>query len=146
MLRLTAAGEPSDYDESLRSTIRQRLATAAGVDVSRVELTILAASVRIVAVISSSPAADSQTIVASLDRELGSVAEATAALGIQVVSEPQIEETTEHEAQTAVTMARQAGAMIEGEPAALTASDNEGELTWYALPCGCIRPLVRECW
>ena len=74
------------------------------------------------------------------------MAEATAALGIQVVSEPQIEETTEHEAQTAVTMARQAGAMIEGEPAALTASDNEGELTWYALPCGCIRPLVRECW
>ena len=87
MLTLAASGSVSDYSDT--SSLRQAVATAAGVDKSLVTIEVAAASVIITATITV-PASSAASVQASLSSSLGTAAAASAALGITVESDPTV--------------------------------------------------------
>eukprot|EP00964_Phaeocystis_antarctica_P065736 scaffold39695_cov67-Phaeocystis_antarctica.AAC.7 len=87
VLTLTASGSVSDYSDT--SGLQQKIATAAGVDKSRVTISVAAASVIITATIAVPTATAAAAVQESLSSTLGStVATASAVLGITVESAP----------------------------------------------------------
>ena len=88
VLTIMASGDVSDYADT--TSLRQKIADAAGVDASLVTISVTAASVLITATIvvpaSTTPAA----VQTSLASSLGTAENATAALGITVESDPSI--------------------------------------------------------
>ena len=91
ILTIIASGDVSDYADT--TSLRQKIADAAGVDASLVTISVTAASVLITATIvvpaSTTPAA----VQTSLTSTLGTAAAASAALGITVESDPSITES-----------------------------------------------------
>ena len=89
MLTLTVSGTPGDYADT--SNLRQRIATAAGVDdASLVTISVTAASVIITATIAVPASTTAEAVQTSLAATLGTAAAASAALGITVESDPSI--------------------------------------------------------
>ena len=90
MLTLTASGSVSDYSDNDKSSLQQKVATAAGVDKSLVTISVAAASVLITATIAVPATTTAAAIRTSLSSSLGTADTASAALGITVESDPTI--------------------------------------------------------
>jgi len=95
VLTLTASGAVDDYSDT--TALQRSIAASAGVDPSSVVITVAAASVIITAtiIVPTSSAAEVQT---SLSSSLGTVAAASAALGITVQSDPTVTSSPTQEA------------------------------------------------
>ena len=92
MLTLTVSGTPGDYADT--SNLRQRIATAAGVDdASLVTISVAAGSVIITATIAVPASTTPAAVKTSLASTLGTAAAASDALGITVESDPSITES-----------------------------------------------------
>ena len=92
VLTLTVSGTPGDYADT--SNLRQRIATAAGVDdASLVTISVAAGSVIIIATIAVPASTTPAAVQTSLTSTLGTAAAASAALGITVESDPSITES-----------------------------------------------------
>ena len=90
MLTLTASGSVSDYTDSDKSSLQQKVATAAGVDKSLVTIKVTAASVRITATIAVPTSKTADQVKTSLSSSLGTADDASTALGITVEEVPTI--------------------------------------------------------
>ena len=90
MLTLTASGSVSDYTDSDKSSLQQKVADAAGVDKSFVTISVAAASVRITATIGVPASMTADAVRASLSSTLGTAADASEALGITVEEAPTV--------------------------------------------------------
>ena len=90
MLTLTASGSVSDYTDSDKSSLQQKVATAAGVDKSLVTIEVTAASVRIIATIAVPTSKTADQVKTSLSSSLGTADDASTALGITVEEMPTI--------------------------------------------------------
>ena len=88
MLTLTASGSVSDYSDT--SSLRQGIATAAGVDKSLVTIAVAAASVIITATIAVPASTTAAAVQTSLSSTLGTAADASAALGVTIESAPTV--------------------------------------------------------
>jgi len=86
VLTLTASGSVSDYSDT--SSLQQKMATAAGVDKSRVTIVVTAASVIITATIAVPAGTTAAAVQTLLSSTLGTAATASASLGITVESAP----------------------------------------------------------
>ena len=87
-----ASGDVSDYADT--SSLRQKIATAAGVDdASLVTISVAAGSVIITATIAVPASTTAEAVQTSLASTLGTAAAASAALGITVESGPSITES-----------------------------------------------------
>merc|ERR1719174_3250876 len=89
VLTMTASGSPDDYADT--SSLQEKFAAAAGVDKDEVTIIVQAGSVVITAKIAVRATASSEAVRASLAYTLGTVASASAALGITIESAPSIE-------------------------------------------------------
>ena len=90
MLTLTASGSVSDYTDSVKSSLQQKVADAAGVHKSLVTIRVTAASVIITATIAVPAATTADQVQTSLSSSLGTAADASTALGITVEEVPTI--------------------------------------------------------
>ena len=90
MLTLTASGSVSDYEYSDTSTLRQSVATTAGVDMSLITIGVAAASVIITATISIPASTTATTVQTSLASALGTAVAASTRLGITVEEVPTV--------------------------------------------------------
>ena len=88
VLRLTAIGSLSDYSDT--SSLRQGVATAAGVDTSLVTITVTAGSVLITATIAVPASTTAAAVQTSLAFTLGTAAAASTALGITIEEKPAV--------------------------------------------------------
>ena len=93
-VELSVAGTVDDFDAAAKADLKARLATVAGVDTSKVKLTIKEGSV----VVTAEMAADSNTAASSLatsvSEQLDSPAAASALLGVTVTSTPSVVRNT----------------------------------------------------
>ena len=99
---LAASGSVSDYSDT--SSLRQAVATAAGVDKSLVTIEVAAASVIITATIAVPASMSAAALKTSLSSSLGTAAAASAALGITVESDPTFTIVTEGDSETNSTV------------------------------------------
>jgi len=90
VLTLTASGSVSDYTDSDKSSLQQKVANAAGVDESFVTIRVTAASVLITATIAVPASMTPDAVQASLSSTLGTAADASAALDITVEEAPTV--------------------------------------------------------
>jgi len=90
VLTLTASGSVSDYTDSDKSSLQQKVANAAGVDASFVTISVAAASVRITATIAVPASMTAEQVKTLLSSSLGTAEDASTALGITVEEEPTI--------------------------------------------------------
>jgi hypothetical protein len=90
VLELTASGSVSDYTDSDKSRLWQKVANAAGVDKSVVTIRVTAASVRITATVAVPDSMTADQVRTSLSSGLGTADAASTALGITVEEEPVI--------------------------------------------------------
>ena len=90
MLTLTASGSVSDYTDSDKSSLQQKVANVAGVDKSLVTINVTAASVRIIATIAVPESLTANQVANSLSSSLGTAEDASTALGITVEEVPTI--------------------------------------------------------
>ena len=90
MLTLTASGSVSDYTDSVKSSLQQKVADAAGVHKSLVTIHVTAASVIITATIAVPAATTADQVQTSLSSSLGTAEDASTALGITVEEVPTI--------------------------------------------------------
>lgn len=86
VVTLTASGSLSDYADT--SALRQEIAEAAGVPVSLVEITVVAASVIITATIAVPASTSADAVQSTLSTKLSSAAAASEVLGIAVEAVP----------------------------------------------------------
>ena len=89
VLTLEAGGSVSDYADTLG--LRQKIATAAGVSPSSVAISVMAASVIIIATITVPPSTTVSEVSTALSTSLTSADTASAALGVTIESVPAIE-------------------------------------------------------
>ena len=90
---LVAAGDVGDYDASVQFSLRTRLADAAAVDVSRVALSVEAASVRLAFSVwgfgsGASAEADAASVGYALKEQMESGDDASALLGVSIEEAP----------------------------------------------------------
>ena len=90
VLTLTASGSVSDYSDSDRSSLQQKVAAAAGVDKSLVTIRVAAASVRITATIIVPASTTADALQTSLASTLGTADAASTELGVAVEAVPTI--------------------------------------------------------
>jgi len=88
VLTLTASGSLSDYSDT--SSLRQGVATAAGVDTSLVTIAVTAGSVLITATIAVPASTTPAAVLTSLASTLGTAAAASTALGITIEEKPAV--------------------------------------------------------
>ena len=88
VLTFTASGSVSDYSDT--SSLQQKIATAAGVDKSLVTIRVTAASVRITATIAVPASMTADKVQTSLSSSLGTIDDASAALGVTVEEVPTV--------------------------------------------------------
>jgi len=88
VLTLTASGSVGDYSDT--SSLQRSVATAAGVDVSLVTISVAAGSVIITATIAVPAFTTAATVQASLASTLGTAAAASAELGVTVEAVPTV--------------------------------------------------------
>ena len=96
MLTLTASGSVSDYTDSVKSSLQQKVADAAGVHKSLVTIRVTAASVIITATIGVPASTTADEMQTSLSSSLGTADAASTALGITVEEAPTITSTHSH--------------------------------------------------
>ena len=87
---MTASGSVSDFDETEKTSLRTSIAAAGSVDASAVTVTVAAASVLITASIAVPASTTAAAVLNSLSSALGTAADASARLGVTVVSIPAI--------------------------------------------------------
>ena len=87
-ITVIAEGAPNDYVDT--SGLQSAVASAAGVSVSDVTISVRAASVAITAVISVPSSMTAAVVSSRLSSSMGTAASASAALGLTVLSEPLI--------------------------------------------------------
>ena len=90
MLTLTASGSVSDYSDDDKSRLQQKVASAAGVYISLVTISVTAASVRITAAIAVPAYTTADVLQALLSSSFGTADAASTALGVTVEEEPAI--------------------------------------------------------
>ena len=90
VLTLTASGSVSDYTDSVKSSLQQKIADAAGVHKSLVTIRVTAASVRITATIAVPAFKTADQVQTSLSSRLDTADEASTALGITVEEVPTV--------------------------------------------------------
>ena len=90
VLTLTASGSVSDFTESDRSSLQQKVANVAGVDKSLVKINVTASSVLITATIAVPASMTADQVKTSLSSSLGTADAASIALGITVEAVPNI--------------------------------------------------------
>ena len=90
VLTLTASGSVSDYTDSVKSSLQQKIADLAGVHKSLVTIRVTAASVIITATIAVPAATTADQVQTSLSSSLGTAADASTALDITVEEAPTI--------------------------------------------------------
>ena len=90
MLTLTASGSVSDYTDSVKSSLQQKIADLAGVHKSLVTIRVTAASVIITATIAVPASTTADQVQTSLSSSLGTAEDASTALGITVEEVPTI--------------------------------------------------------
>ena len=119
VLRLVARGDVSDYSASLQKELQQKIASAAGVTLMYVTLTVEAASVIITAVIKvpepGTIAVDAMQT--KLSSSLGTADKASALLGITIESDPTFEtkiESDEGDSASAVAWVAGVAAVLLG--------------------------------
>ena len=88
VLTLVARGNVDDYSSSQKLELRGKVADAAGVDQSRVTISVKAASVMITASIKVPASTTAAAMQLSLSSSLGTADKASAAFGITVESDP----------------------------------------------------------
>ena len=88
MLTIVASGDVSNYADT--SSLRQKIATAAGVDASLVTISVKSASVIITATIAVPATTTAAAVQSTVSSNLGTTAAASAALGITVEAVPTI--------------------------------------------------------
>ena len=88
MVTLTVSGSVSDYTDSDKLSLQQKVATFAGVDKSLVTIQVTAASVRITATIAVPASKTADEVKALLSPSLGTADAASTALGITVEEKP----------------------------------------------------------
>ena len=88
MLTIMASGDVSNYADT--SSLRQTIATAAGVDASLVTISVKSASVIITATIAVPATTTAAAVQSTVSSNLGTTAAASAALGITVEAVPTI--------------------------------------------------------
>ena len=104
IVSFTASGTVSDYDDDAQQTLKNKLATAAGLNsTDGITLTITAASVIIEATIAVSSEGELTAVSDSLIAQLGSAQDASAILGISVQSVPSIAQSTSTVGATVIT-------------------------------------------
>ena len=96
MLTLTASGSVSDYTDSVKSSLQQKVADAAGVHKSLVTIRVTAASVIITATIRVPASTTADEMKTSLSSSLGTADAASTALGITVEEAPTITSSHSH--------------------------------------------------
>ena len=96
MLTLTASGSVSDYTDSVKSSLQQKIADAAGVHKSLVTIRVTAASVIITATIGVPASMTADQVQTSLSSSLGTADAASTALGITVEEVPTITSSHSH--------------------------------------------------
>ena len=90
MLTLTASGSVSDYSDSDKASLQQKVADAAGVDKSLVTIRVAAASVRITATIRVPASTTVDIVQNALSSKLSTADAASTALGVTVEAVPTI--------------------------------------------------------
>ena len=88
MVTITASGDVGDYADT--SSLRQKIATAAGVDASLVTISVTSASVIITATIAVPANTTAAAVQSTVSSNLGTTAAASTALGITVEAVPTI--------------------------------------------------------
>ena len=88
VLTFTASGSVGDYSDT--SSLQQKIATAAGVDKSLVTIQVTAASVRITATIAVPASMTADQVQTSLSSSLGTIDDASTALGVTVEEAPTV--------------------------------------------------------
>ena len=88
VLTLAASGSVSDYADT--SSIQSKVAELAGVDASAVTITVAAGSVRITATIAVPASMTADKVQTSLSSSLGTIDDASAALGVTVEEVPTV--------------------------------------------------------
>ena len=107
LLTLEAAGTVESFDSDRRATLTAQIASVSGVEARAVvSLTLLAASVRILATIVIPPTQDISLVSARISTALSDAAAASTALGIEVVGTPTVRQTTRDEAARTVEAVR----------------------------------------
>ena len=91
MITLTASGSVSDYSDNDKSSLQQKVASAAGVGKSLVTISVAAASVLITATIAVPASMNVDDMQTSLSSSLGTADAASAALGVTVEGVPIID-------------------------------------------------------
>jgi hypothetical protein len=86
VVAMTAEGSVEDFNATVRDAIGAKVAAAAGVGLSDVNVAVVSASVRIVATVSVPPGTPSSAVAANLQSTVGSAAQASALLGISVTA------------------------------------------------------------
>jgi hypothetical protein len=94
LIEFTAQGTLESYDLSRRTALATALAAAAAVSPTDVALTLVAASVRVLATISVPSSSASGAVAATLRAALPTAASASVRLGVDVVGAPNVSETT----------------------------------------------------
>ena len=90
VLTLTASGSVSDFSDNDKSSLQQKVATAAGVDKSLVTISVAAGSVLITATIAVPASTTADAVQTSLSSSLGTAADASTALGVTVEEVPTV--------------------------------------------------------
>ena len=90
VLTLTASGSVSDYSDSRKSGLEEKIATVAGVDKSLVTIRVAAASVLITATIAVPASKTADQVQTLLSSTLSTVSDASVALGVTVEEVPTI--------------------------------------------------------
>ena len=90
VLTLTASGSVSDYSDADKSSLQQKVASAAGVYRSLVTINVTAASVRITATIAVPAYTTVDVLQALLSSSFGTADAASTALGVTIEEEPTI--------------------------------------------------------
>ena len=90
MLTLTASGSVSDYTDSVKSSLQQKIADLAGVHKSLVTIRVTAASVIITATIAVLASTTADQVQTSLSSSLGTIDDASTALGVTVEEVPTV--------------------------------------------------------
>jgi len=93
-VRLTAAGDLTDYTSSMRRAIATAIADVAGVDASLVTVQILEGSVLVVATVVAADKSGATSIRDDLSEALDSASSASSLLAIDVTSAPMVALTT----------------------------------------------------
>lgn len=128
LLVLDIAGAVADFESAhVRSALTAKIAGAAGVDPPLVSLTFLGGSIRLFATVTVPVDRSARAVANAVSDRLGTAASASAALGVEVLAEPEVAQMSLWEAKmaTAATPADGSGG-LQQTTLQQTASESAG--------------------